>query len=125
MLFDTSAWIEFFQGAEKSKIVENILKTEDNFTSEITFAEIVNWCFKNKIEGKTSEYTEGIKKGSKILKLDESILVLAGQLNFDRKKIEKNWGMLDSFILATAQIYNLKILTKDAHFKDLPNVEIL
>ena len=125
MLFDTSAWIEFFQGTEKSKIVENILKTEENFTSEITFAEVVNWCFKNKIEDKIQAYIEGIKKGSKILKLDESIIVLAGQLNFDRKKIEENWGMLDSFILATAQIYSLKILTKDAHFKDLPNVEIL
>jgi len=42
MLLDTSVWIEFFQGTEKSKKVEDILKTEENFTSIVTLAEVVN-----------------------------------------------------------------------------------
>ena len=125
MIFDTSAWIEFFQGTKKSKIVENALKTEENFTSIVTFAEIVNWCLKNNIEYRIRKYIEGIKKGSKILELNESITLLAGELNFERKKIVKSWGIIDSIILSTAQIYNLKILTKDSHFKDIPNVKIL
>ena len=57
--------------------------------------------------------------------MDEEIIVSAGKLNYERKKIVKNWGMLDSFILATAQVYDLKILTKDSHFKDLPNIQLL
>lgn len=125
MLFDTSAWIEFFQGTEKSKKVENMLKTEENFTSIVTFAEIVNWCLKNRIEDKIKDYVQGIKKGSKILELNEDIVIVAGKLNYERKKIIKNWGMLDSFIVATSLLYNLKILTKDTQFKDLPNVEML
>jgi len=125
MLMDSSAWIEFFQGTDKSKVIENILKTEENFTSEITFAEIVNWCLRNNIEHKIREYIEGIKKGSKILELNESIIISAGELNFKRKKIVKNWGMIDSLILATALLYDLKILTNDSHFKDLGNVEML
>ena len=125
MLLDTSAWIEFFQDTDKRPIVQTILKNEENFTSEITFAEIVNWCFKNKVESKIQGYVEGIKKGSKILMLNESIIIYAGKLNYERKKLIKNWGMLDSLILATALLYDLKILTKDSHFKDLENVEVL
>jgi|YelNatPaOPRAMG01_1025707.scaffolds.fasta_scaffold05032_4 predicted nucleic acid-binding protein len=125
MLLDTSVWIEFFQGAEKSKRVEDILKTEENFTGIITFAEVVNWCLKNNIQDKIKDYIEGIKNGSTILGLNEPIVILAGKINYERKRIEKDWGMMDSIILATAQIYNLKVLTKDSQFKDLPNVEIL
>ena len=125
MLLDTSVWIEFFQGAEKSKRVEDILKTEENFTGIITFAEVVNWCLKNNIQDKIKDYIEGIKNGSTILGLNEPIVILAGKINYERKRIEKDWGMMDSIILATAQIYNLKVLTKDSQFNDLSNVEIL
>ena len=125
MLLDTSAWIELFHDTDKRPIVQDILKNEENFTSEITFAEIVNWCFKNKVESKIQAYVEGIKKGSKILMLNESIIIYAGKLNYERKKLIKNWGMIDSLILATALLYDLKILTKDSHFKDLENVEVL
>ena len=89
MLLDSSAWIEFFRGTDNCKKVENILTTEENFTSIVTFAEIVNWCLRNRLE------------------------------------IVKNWGMLDSFIVATSLFYNLKILTKDSQFKDLADAEML
>ncbi len=125
MLLDTSAWIEFFQGTEKGKHVEEIIKNEDNFTANIIFAELIEWCMKNKKEDEIRDYIEGIKKGSQIIDLGEDIITLAGKLNHERKKAIKNWGMMDSFILAAAQIYNLKILTKDNHFRDLPNVEII
>ena len=55
MLLDTSAWIELFQETDKTEIVKNILETEENFTSAITFAEIVNWCLKNSKEDKIIE----------------------------------------------------------------------
>ena len=66
-----------------------------------------------------------IINSSKISDLNFEISFLAGELNFQRKKIVKNWGMIDSLILATSLIYGLKILTKDSHFRSLENVEIL
>jgi hypothetical protein len=60
-----------------------------------------------------------------VIELDEDITVLAGRLNFERKKINKKWGMLDSFILASGSIYGFKILTKDGDFRDLPDIEKL
>ena len=124
MLLDTSAWIEFFHDTDKRPIVQNILKNEENFTSAISFAEIVNWCLKNKKEDKITAYLEGVKNGSTILDLNEAIIISAGKLNYERKKIVKNWGMVDSLILSTSLFYNLKILTKDNHFRDLENVEM-
>jgi len=125
VLFDTSAWIEFFDGTDKSRLVEDTIKTKEIFTTEITYAEIVTWCLRNKLEHKIRDYIEGIKKGSKILELNEAIIISAGKLNYERKKVVKNWGMIDSLILSTALFYGLKILTKDSHFKGLDNVEIL
>jgi len=125
VLFDTSAWIEFFDGTDKSRLVEEAIKTKEIFTSEITYAEIVTWCLRNKLGHKIRDYIEGIKKGSKILELNETIIISAGKLNYERKKVVKNWGMIDSLILSTALFYDLKILTKDSHFKGLDNVEIL
>lgn len=124
MLFDTSAWIEFFQGTQKGKKVRQFLKAEENFTNIVSFAEVINWCLRDKLENRINSYIEGVKKGSEIIDLDEKIITLAGRLNYERKKFVKNWGMMDSFILATL-LYDLKILTKDLQFKDLQNVEIL
>lgn len=125
MLFDSSAWIEFFEGTEISKRVEEVLKSEENYTCIVTIAEVVNWCFKNNLESKISEYVEGIINGSTILDLNIQIVTVAGKLNYERKRTVKNWGMMDSIILATSLFYNLGILTKDSQFKDLPNVELL
>ena len=125
MLFDTSAWIEFFQGTEKGKKVREFLKSEENFSSIVTFAEVINWSLRNSLESKISHYIMAIKKGSEIIDLDETIITLAGRLNYERKIAVKNWGMMDSFILSTSLLYDLKILTKDLQFNDLPNVVIL
>ena len=123
VLFDSSAWVEFFIKSEKGAIVKNILKTKECYTSIVTLAEISNWAMKHDIERK--ELVQFIIDSSKVLNLNFETCFLAGELNFKRKKIVKNWGMADSLILATSLYYDLKILTKDSHFKDLENVEIL
>ncbi|MEK6891820.1 MAG: PIN domain-containing protein [Nanoarchaeota archaeon] len=123
MLLDTSAWVEFFIKSEKGELVKNILKTEKCCISIVTLAEIANWALRENQNGR--ECVKFIASSAKILDLSNEISFLGGELNFQRKKIVKNWGMVDSLILATALIYDLKILTKDNHFKDLENVEIL
>ena len=88
-----------------------------------TYSEIVNWALK---EGRDSNYfINTIERSSVVLRLNKDIFVLAGKLNFERKKINKKWGMLDSFVLATGLLYNLKILSKDFDFKDLSCVELI
>lgn len=123
MLLDTSAWVEFFIKSEKGESVKNYLKAEECQTSIVTLAEISNWAMRENLDGK--ELMNFVITSSKLLHLNPEISFLAGELNFKRKKIVRNWGMIDSMILATGLIYNLKVLTKDSHFKDLENVELL
>ncbi len=123
MLLDTSAWIEYFIGSSKGARVKAILEKEDCYTSIVTLAEITNWALKNNKD--TLYLINTVKELSNVIALDEDITVLAGRLNFERKKIIKKWGMLDSFVLASGTIYGFNILTKDSDFRDLQEVEIL
>jgi predicted nucleic acid-binding protein len=123
LLLDTSAWVEFFQKTERGEKVKHYLKKERCFTSIVSIAEISHWARKQKLNSK--ELVGYITSLTEILNLTLDIAFLAGELNFERKRIIKNWGMLDSFILATAARFGLKILTKDSQFQDLPNLEIL
>jgi len=120
---DTCSWIEFFAGTQKGKEIEKILNEKACYTSLISLAEISNLFLKTKQD--LSIALERIKHLSVILNLDQEICILAGIINFHRKKLIKNWGMIDSLILATAIVNNLKILTNDEHFKDLSNVEMI
>jgi predicted nucleic acid-binding protein len=125
MLLDTYAWVEFFIGSKAGKKVLKAIQENRCFTSILSLAEIVDWCFKNDLKEKAKQYIEIVEKASTILNITKEIAILAGEMNQERKKKVKGWGMIDSIILATATFYNLKILTGNSHFKDLENVEIL
>lgn len=125
MLIDTYAWVEFFRGTEGGKTVRKILKAEKCYTSVVTVAELVEWCLRNDLGTRIEEYAREITRSSILLGLDEQIAMLAGKVNYDRKKMARGWGMIDSLILATVVSYNLNIITGDSHFRDLPNAEVL
>lgn len=125
MILDTSAWIEIFQATEKGWQVAEIVRNRKCFTSIVSVAETADWCAKKGLQPKLSDYVELIKAGSQLLGLDESISKMAGELNRERKKAGRKWGMIDSMIVATAQVYGLKILTKDKAFGDLPETQVL
>lgn len=123
MLLDSYSWIEFFLGSEKGKKVEQIIEENECFTSIVSIAEIIEWCYKN---NKDCNYRINIiKQYSKILDLNEEIVLLAGKINFENKKKIANWGMLDSLIYASALLYDLIVLTGDRHFSGLKNAEML
>jgi predicted nucleic acid-binding protein len=50
---------------------------------------------------------------------------VAGEINFERKKRVKGWGMADSMILATARQSGSRIVTGDPHFRDLEETIML
>lgn len=123
MLLDTSAWVEFFIGSAKGRRVKEVLDKDDCYTSIVSLAEVANWALRE--DRDALSLVNNIKQLSNLMELDEDIAILAGKLNFERKKINKKWGLLDSFVLASGAIYGLKILTKDNDFKDVPDVEML
>lgn len=114
LLLDTYAWVEFFNATEKGAKVKEFLKNNPCFTSAISIAELSEWIEKEKLDRQKKLFE--IKNLSTILEVDQEILELAGMLKVKKRETEKNFGMIDAIILATAKQYHLKIVTGDKHF---------
>ena len=123
MLLDTYAWIEIFLDTEKGKKATQLTKNKRIYTSVVTLSEIISWCLRN--NQNAQKFLSLIKENSIIIYINDDVAEIAGTLNFEIKKKEKSFGMIDSLIYATAQIYSLKLLTGDKHFRNLDDVIML
>ena len=123
LILDTSAWIEYFLKTDKGKKVKNFLETQQCHTSLISIAELSQWALKNGKDGR--DIVRYAAELSQIIQISGRIAFLAGELNVKRKMKNKKWGMVDSIILATAEKYGLKIITKDNDYRDLTNAQII
>lgn len=123
VLLDTSAWIELFTGSKKGEKVKKYIRKSSVYTSIVSIAEISNWARKNNLDG--MRFIKDTIALSQLIDLNINLAFLAGELNYERKKSGKKWGMMDSLIYSTAKLYNLKTLTADKGFSDLKKVELL
>ena len=121
-VIDSYAWVEYFRGSEQGAAAKEYIDNKNCATSSITIAELSE---KYKRENKDFEKDfHFIIARTKIIELDAEIALSAGEINFVNKKNIKNWGMSDSIILATAKLFNSKVLTGDEHFRNLNSVMI-
>ncbi len=123
MLLDSSAWIELFIKGEKWQRVRDVIRGEECQISIVSLAEISDKLLH--YGHSLYEVLPAIESNCDIVEIDKETSMVAGGLNFRRKKISKGWGMMDSFVLATAMLNDWRILTKDKDFADLDNVEML
>ena len=116
-VIDAYAWVEYLEGSEKGKRASEIIEDDSNeiFTSSATIAEIIS-----KILRKNQDIMVAlnyINNFSMVYDVTQEIGISAAQIHFEAKKKNKNFGMLDSFVAATAQKIGAKILTGDNDFK--------
>jgi predicted nucleic acid-binding protein len=123
MILDSSAWIEFFNRNNQGERVKEVLDGGNCNTCITSIAEVTNHAVKKGIDA--NPLIDKIEQLSEVIDMDRDIATMAGRINFERKKQVKKWGMLDSFVLASALKYDQKILTTDSDFKDLENAEVL
>ncbi|MDE1857286.1 MAG: PIN domain-containing protein [Candidatus Micrarchaeota archaeon] len=125
MLLDTSAWIELFKESEKNRRVLEVLGGGGCYTSVVSIAEIANWA--RRYGKDVALLTAIVERVSTVIKTDAAIAILAGEINYERKRHSRGnkWGMIDSIVLATAHSIRETVLTCDKDFADLPNAEII
>jgi predicted nucleic acid-binding protein len=117
VVLDSFAWIEYFNGTSAGEKVQNFLETGVALTPAIVVAELSE---KHKrLNREFGPKYDFVKARTSILPLEEELARIAGEINFERKKRVKGWGMADSIVLATARRAGSKIVTGDPHFKDL------
>ncbi|MBS3062354.1 MAG: PIN domain-containing protein [Candidatus Diapherotrites archaeon] len=122
-LLDTSAWIELFQGTKKGERVKNLMKEERPCMSMVSIAEIAAWVKRENVERETL-WTH-ILNTCTVLDLSPVVSFLAGEISIERRKSVGKWGLMDSFILATARAFSLVIMTADNDFRGLDYVELV
>ncbi len=119
IVFDSYAWIEYFAGSEKGKIVREIIKSnEEILTPSICIAEI-----KRKYLRENKKYDSRIKfiiMRSKIIKIDLNLSLLAADLSHKNKLY-----LIDSLVYACSLSAKSELLTGDQHFKGFEKVRFL
>lgn len=122
---DAWAWIEYLIGSDYGSKVDEILEGEGNeiYTCAVTLAEIVSKVAR---EGKAVEVAYSLViSNSQIIDADEELSRCAGELHAEMRRKQNDFGLADSYVLATAKKLKSKILTGDAHFKNLADVVLL
>ena len=122
---DAFAWVEYLQGTEKGKKSAEIIENDTNriFTSSATIAEVLSKVLRQNKE--IDAALSHISNFSTVVDVSNEIGIIAAQIHFEAKKKNKNFGMLDAFVAATARKLNAKILTGDPDFKNFKEAVLI
>jgi predicted nucleic acid-binding protein len=124
-ILDTFAWIEYFEGDELGKMVDELITDPKNeiFTCAAMVAEIVS---KARRSGRDASIAcTAIETLSKVIEIDNELAKLAGNLHAEQKREMQDFGMMDAFLLAASKFMGATIVTGDPHFEKMENVEFL
>jgi len=123
VVLDSFAWIEYFNGTTAGEKDQSFLEAGRVLTPAIVVAELSE---KHKrLNREFGPKYDFVKARTSVVPLEEELARVAGELNFERKKRVKGWGMADSIVLATARLSKSVIVTGDPHFKDLTEETVL
>lgn len=123
IIFDTYAWIEYFEGSKKGEIVKKYLEREEILTPLIVLLELSYKADKEKWDFK--KLLNFIKIKSEIVGINEEFVLSFGKTYNKMKKKIKGIGFADVIILNTTRLYDAKILTGDKHFSKIDRAIIL
>ena len=124
LVVDSWAWIEYLDGSEAGKIVNKLISgNSEVWTSAISLAEVVS---KYRRKGR-SEATavEAIGSLSRVEAARAEDAVEAGGIHAEQKKSTPNFGLSDAFVLQLARRVGGKVVTGDADFAGIDEVEFL
>jgi predicted nucleic acid-binding protein len=123
-VIDSYAWIEYFKGSASGRRAQEFIEKGSAATSAITLAELQEKYLREKWNSFDAD-SKFITTKTALIQIDRSVALLAGKINFQKKKEMRDWGMADSIILATANLASAKVVTGDSHFKNVPGAEII
>jgi predicted nucleic acid-binding protein len=119
IVFDSSAWLEYFSGSNKGKVVRDIIESQEEIlTPSVCISEI-----KRKYLREEKEYKSRVKfitDRSKIIKIDLNIASIAADISYKEKLY-----MVDALVYACAVFVKSSFLTGDHHFEKLKNIKLL
>jgi len=123
-VIDSYAWVEYFRGSARGAKTRDHIESRSAATSTITIAELQEKYLREKWTSFAEDMSFIIARTT-LIPVDRTIALQAGQINHTRKKVQKDWGMADSIVLATAREMSAGVLTGDQHFRDIPEALLI
>ena len=127
IVIDTYAWIELLIGSESGKKVKELIENaQEVYTPSTVLAETARKFLREGTDEKTiTIWLEIITAASTITQIDSTTALEAAKCQLElaqkTKTSKQNTpSLFDAIVLATARIDQCKILTRDEHFKNLP-----
>jgi len=122
---DAYAWVEYLIGSDVGAEVNEIIEKEnvEVYTCAVTVAEVISKVARDKQD--VEKAFDIILSNSQILNADEELSKKTGLLHAEMRKTEKDFGLADAYVLATARQLKSKVLTGDPHFKNLKEAVML
>ena len=117
-VIDSYAWIEYFRGTASGEKARQFIEKGSAATSAITLAELQEKYLREKWDSFDLDLKFMTTKTT-VISVDREISLLGGRINYENKKKKRDWGMVDSIILAIARIFSAKVVTGDPHFRDV------
>lgn len=124
-VIDAYAWVEYLIGSDVGAKVNEIIEKEnvEVYTCAVTVAEVISKVARDKQD--VEKAFDILLSNSQILNADEELSKKTGLLHAEMKKTEKDFGLADAYVLATARQLKSKVLTGDQHFKNLKEAVML
>lgn len=119
ILLDSSAWFEILKdGPLAAKFIKYLSHKSEIIVSAVSIFEIYRKLAKQSEEAALSAIAS--LKQYPVIAVDENISLEAGEI------AQKHaLAMADSFILATAQLHEAELITKDNDFRNIPGCIIV
>jgi len=121
-LVDSWAWIEYFIGSKKGLALKKLLDNKNHkfITMECTISELKCYCLRNDIDFNRMHIT--LKKNSVLLPVLTNHWLEAAQIRHEIRKKVKDFGLIDSILVAKQNELKCQIVSGDNHFKGMRNI---
>jgi len=118
LILDTSVFVEIFKSPEGSGRYDEIMSKigdDETYISIVQIAEIADWAMRNKLPA--SDRIERVKQVARVVMIDEEICLNAATIKSQKRKSgQRDFGIIDGIVLATARSLNQPLLTFDRDF---------
>ena len=121
-IIDTYAWVEYLRGSDEGFILNKLFANIKNkfVTMECCLAELKGYCLKHNFD--FNKMYNVVKKNSFVFPVLREHWINAAKIKFEMREKIKNFGLIDSILVAKQEQLKCKIISGDPHFKNLKNV---
>lgn len=117
---DSSGWLHYFMNGPLAERYAHLLSDHPSIVTPTIVVYEVYRRLKQKLGQEIASTCVADLERTQVVDLNSSIALLAAGLSLKYKL-----ATADALVYATASTYHLKLVTSDADFKDLPNVEYI